>query len=251
MRVIEPVSIVNYTDIHCHILPSVDDGAQTIEESKQMIQLAYENGTRTIIATPHYGNHRARASKGAIIVSYMELQEWVKNNYPDMRLYLGQELFYSHQIEKGVQTGKAMTMAGSRYVLVEFDPDDSYSRIRQGLEAVQMAGYWPILAHAERYHHLMDHIEYIEDMIHFGVCIQINARSVTGQNGWKSKSDTKKLLKNQWVHFVASDGHDTRHRQPVLKKAMDKIARRYGKVYSKRLVTDNPHCILTDTWIES
>ena len=142
-----------------------------------------------------------------------------------------------------------MTMAGSRYVLVEFEPDDSYSRIRQGLEAVQMAGYWPILAHAERYHHLMEYIEHVQELIRMGVFIQVNARSVTGENGWKSKGHTRKLLKNEWVHFVASDGHDTKHRQPSIKQAIDKISKRYGKAYGRRLAIRNPEQILTDTYI--
>lgn len=240
---------MGYTDIHCHIVPSVDDGAQNMEQAKEMIRIAYENGTRKIIATPHYGNRRSKASKGTIVVAFMELREWAKTAYPQMRLYLGEELFYRHDLEESLQSGKALTLAGSRYVLIEFEPDDSYSRIRQGLAAVQMAGYWPILAHVERYHCLMERMEYVEELIRIGVLMQINARSVTGQNGWKSKGHIKKLLKNEWVHFVASDGHDLKHREPSIQKAMDKIERRYGKEYADRLSRKNPESILRKTFL--
>ena len=238
------------TDIHCHIIPGVDDGARSMKEAQKMVQIAYEEGTRRIIGTPHYGNRRAKASRGTILLKYMELKAWVKENYPDMEVYLGQELFYRHGIEQHVRGSKAMTMAGSRYVLVEFEPEEFYGRIRQGLEAVQMEGYWQILAHAERYRHLMEKPEHIQELIHMGVFIQVNARSVTGENGWKSKSYAKRLLKNEWVHFIASDGHDTIHRQPSIQKAMMRIARRYGSAYARRLTIINPGKIIKNIYID-
>lgn len=238
------------TDIHCHIIPGVDDGARSMKDAQEMVRIAYEDGTRRIIGTPHYGNRRAKASRGTILLKYMELKAWVQENYPDMEVYLGQELFYRHGIEQHVRDTKAMTIAGSRYVLVEFDPEESYGRIRQGLEAVQMEGYWPILAHVERYRHLMDKSEHVQELIHMGVFIQVNARSVTGENGWKSKSCAKRLLKKEWVHFIASDGHDTKYRQPSIQKAMMRIARRYGSAYARRVAITNPSKIIENIYID-
>ena len=192
------MSVINYTDIHCHIIPGVDDGAQSMEQAQEMIQIAYESGTRNIIATPHYGTHRAKASKGTIAVNFLELQMWMQVNYPDMKLYLGQELSYKHGTEDALKRGAAFTLAGSRYALVEFEPEEEYSRIRDGLQAIQMAGYWPILAHAERCNRLAANVDYIEELVHMGVYIQVNARSITGENGWQCKSCTKKLLKYEF-----------------------------------------------------
>lgn len=244
------MSVINYTDIHCHIIPGVDDGAQSMEQAQEMIQIAYESGTRNIIATPHYGTHRAKASKGTIAVNFLELQMWMQANYPDMKLYLGQELSYKHGTEDALKRGAAFTLAGSRYALVEFEPEEEYSRIRDGLQAIQMAGYWPILAHAERCNRLAANVDYIEELVHMGVYIQVNARSITGENGWQCKSCTKKLLKYEWIHFIASDGHDTKKRIPVIQKAYQHIARRYGKSYAERLVSENQNYILTDTFFE-
>ena len=184
------MSVINYTDIHCHIIPGVDDGAQSMEQAQEMIQIAYESGTRNIIATPHYGPHRAKASKGTIAVNFLELQMWMQANYPDMKLYLGQELSYKHGTEDALKRGAAFTLAGSRYALVEVEPEEEYSRIRDGLQAIQMAGYWPILAHAERCNRLAANVDYIEELVHMGVYIQVNARSITGENGWQCKSCT-------------------------------------------------------------
>ena len=181
---------------------------------------------------------------------FRELLRWTEDNYPEMELFLGQELTYSHGLEKQIDRGSAFTMAGSRYALVEFQPEDDYSRIRQGLQSVQLAGYWPILAHAERCQRLASHIEYVDELVHMGIYIQINARSVTGGNGWQCKSCAKKLLKQELVHFVASDGHDTKKRTPVLLKAMTYIAKRYGKKYALQLSVENPGKVISDIFID-
>ena len=244
------MSIKGFTDIHCHIIPTVDDGAQNMKEAQEMIRLAYAGDTRRIIATPHYGTSRAKSSGGIIVARFRELLRWTEDNYPEMELFLGQELTYSHGLEKQIDRGSAFTMAGSRYALVEFQPEDDYSRIRQGLQSVQLAGYWPILAHAERCQRLASHIEYVDELVHMGIYIQINARSVTGGNGWQCKSCAKKLLKQELVHFVASDGHDTKKRTPVLLKAMTYIAKRYGKKYALQLSVENPGKVISDIFID-
>lgn len=244
------MSIAGFTDIHCHIIPSVDDGAQTMEQAQNMIQIAYQEDTRQIIATPHYGTRRAKASGGAIIDQFRKLLRWTKDNYPDMELFLGQELSYHHGLEERLEKGSAFSMAGGHYALVEFQPSDDYSRIRQGLQAVQMAGYWPILAHAERCQRLASHVDYIEELVHMGIYIQINANSVTGENGWQCKSCTKKLLKRELVHFVASDGHDVKRRKPSIQRAVFKISERYGKNYAWELAVSNPQKVISDEFIE-
>ena len=243
------MGIIGFTDIHCHILPGVDDGAQTMEQAQEMIRIAHSEDTRRIIATPHYGTSRAKESGGVIVTRYRELKKWLENAYPDMELYLGQELSYGHGLENQLVRGTAFTLAGGHYAQVEFQPGHDYGRIRQGLQAVQMAGYWPILAHAERCNRLASNIDYIEELVHMGVYIQINAKSVTGENGWQCKSCTKKLLKQELVHFIASDGHDTKKRIPSVQKAVFQIAKRYGKPYALRLSVVNPGKVLTDTFI--
>lgn len=244
------MSILGFTDIHCHIIPAVDDGADSMEAAQEMIRIAYAGDTRKIIATPHYGTHRVKASKGIIAARFQELNRWVEMQYPDMKLYLGQELSYHHGLEQQIERGTAFTMAGSHYVLVEFQPEDDYSRIRQGLQAVQMAGYRPILAHVERCRRLASNIEYIEELVHMGIYMQMNARSITGGNGWQCKSCAKKLLKRGLVHFVASDGHDTGRRKPSVQKAANYIARRYGKDYAMELTVVNPEKMIKNEFID-
>lgn len=240
------VKNIGVTDIHCHIIPAVDDGAQSMKEAQEMIRLAYESGTKNIIATPHYGTGRVRVPSKTIVSNYRKLLAWTEENYPEMGLYLGRELSYRQDMGERLKSGAAWTLADSHYALVEFRPEDRFSRIRDGLQCVQMAGYWPILAHAERCECLVQNMEYIEELVNMGVYIQVNASSVLGGNGRQCKNCTKKLLKQEWIHFVASDGHDTKKRPPVVRKAIAYIAKHYGKRYAAKIAIMNPRKILQD-----
>ena len=239
-----------FTDVHCHVVPFVDDGADSIEVSQAMIHMAYKSGTRRIIATPHYGTRRAKASTGRIVRRFKMLEDWVESAYPDMEIYLGQELSYHSEIEEEIKKGRALTMADSQYALIEFRPGDQYSRIRQGLESIQISGYRPILAHAERCEVLAGNVDYIEELVHMGIYVQVNASSITGKNGRFIKGAVKKMLKRNLVHLVGSDGHDLQKRKPVLIDAVKDVKRRYGWDYAERIFISNPECIIYNQYIE-
>lgn len=240
------VKVIGVTDIHCHIIPAVDDGAQSMKEAQEMVRLAYVSGTKNIIATPHYGTGRVKASTKDVVANYQKLKRWVEEVYPEMGFYLGRELSYRQGLDGQLKSGKAFTLANSHYALVEFRPEDEFSRIRDGLQAVQMAGYWPILAHAERCECLVRRAEYIEELVYMGVCIQVNAKSILGENGRNCKNCVKKLLKQELVHFVASDAHDTKKRPPTVQKAITYVAKHYGKRYAAQIAIMNPRRILRD-----
>lgn len=239
-----------FTDIHCHVVPFVDDGADAMETSQAMIGMAYKSGTRRIIATPHYGTARAKASTGRMVRRFKMLEDWVESAYPDMEIYLGQELSYHSEIEEEIKKGRALTMADSQYALIEFRPGDQYSRIRQGLESIQISGYRPILAHAERCEVLAGNVDYIEELVHMGIYVQVNASSITGKNGRFIKGAVKKMLKRNLVHLVGSDGHDLQKRKPVLIDAVKDVKRRYGWDYAERIFISNPECIIYNQYIE-
>ena len=239
-----------FTDIHCHVVPFVDDGADAMETSQTMIGMAYKSGTRRIIATPHYGTARAKASTGRMVRRFKMLEDWVESAYPDMEIYLGQELSYHSEIEEEIKKGRALTMADSQYALIEFRPGDQYSRIRQGLESIQISGYRPILAHAERCEVLAGNVDYIEELVHMGIYVQVNASSITGKNGRFIKGAVKKMLKRNLVHLVGSDGHDLQKRKPVLIDAVKDVKRRYGWDYAERIFISNPECIIYNQYIE-
>lgn len=238
-----------YTDIHSHIIPGVDDGAADFKEAERMLLLAYKKGTRNMILTPHYGRSFVKVSGEVIEERFQKLKQWANAHCPDMQLYLGREVAYTSQTRQRLEEGRILTLCDSHYVLLEFRPEDPFSKIREGVTSLQAAGYWVILAHAERCQCIAENIFRAEELAHMGICIQINGDSIFGKNGISSQRFVRQLLKRRLVHFVASDGHDGKVRRPVLHKAERYIRRHYGKEYSEKLTITNQEYIFRDVFL--
>lgn len=213
----------NYTDIHSHLIPGVDDGAADMAESLKMAKMAYKEGVRRIIATPHYGIFNPDYDSDKAKEKFDKMKAEIVSKYSDMEVFMGNELYYSPGVIKDLKDGKAMTMAGTDYILVEFWSGESYNRIYDGLKAAVVEGYRPILAHTERYEHLYKDIESVRRLIDMGVYTQINTRCFLISRFDKRASWCRKLLKNGCIHFVASDSHDTGARKPVFRSAVEKM----------------------------
>ena len=236
----------NFIDIHSHILPGVDDGSNSYETSMRMLKCAADDGISKIILTPHNkpGHRNVRYSKMASKIE--ELRAMLSEENIDIELYIGNELYYRSGLLEAMKNDMAGTLAGSRYALVEFNPLESYDYIRNGIYSMLMGGYSPILAHAERYRNICTKKYGIDDLIEMGCYIQVNAGSVTGKFGSKTKRFVKNALKQQQVHFIATDAHDLDKRVPVLSDCADYIGKKYGKDYRKKLFYDNPRDVIDD-----
>ena len=236
----------NFIDIHSHILPGVDDGSNSYEMSMRMLKCAANDGISKIILTPHNkpGHRHVHFSKIASKVE--ELREMMSEENVDIELYIGNELYYRSGLLEEIKNNMTGTMAGSRYVLVEFNPLESYDYIRNGIYSLLMEGYYPILAHVERYRNVCAQKYGIDDLIDMGCYIQVNAGSVMGKFGAKTKRFVKKALKQQQVHFIATDAHDMDKRAPYLSGCADYIGKKYGKDYRKKLFYENPQYVISD-----
>ena len=137
-----------WVDIHTHILPGVDDGAGDWEETITLLKMAYEQGTRHLIATPHFSR---RQEVGRLKELCRRLEREAGSISSDYHVSLGQEIMYFESILEYLGEGKALTLAGSRYVLVEFAPGDSFGRISRAVRQLVQASYFPVIAHVERY----------------------------------------------------------------------------------------------------
>ena len=191
-----------YIDMHCHILPEVDDGAESIEETVQMLQIAYQEGIRCIIATPHHHPKRGKESPKVLRKKLRLVRREAEKIDKKFRVYLGTEVFFGQDIPEKLKAGTVLSMNKRACVLLEFSPMDSFSDIQQGIQTVQMAGYEVILAHAERYMCLLDKPSGIEYLWKMGTLIQINSSSITGGSGRKVKKFVRQLLAQQMVHCV-------------------------------------------------
>lgn len=228
-----------FIDIHAHILPGVDDGAADMAETLEMIGTAYEQGVRAIIATPHYGAMNPDYDREKVAEAYRATCAEVKKRWPDMLLMPGNEMFYGTMAMEGMQHGKASTMAGSDYVLMEFYPDVTYNEIERAVRNMVHAGFRPILAHVERYMELEKELDLIEELIRQGVYIQVNGRSFMRKRFDRVGKWVRTLLKNEMIHFVASDCHNNSGRAPNMAEVADRLLTMADESYVRDLVWNN------------
>lgn len=234
----------NLIDIHSHILPGIDDGAEKIEITKEMISIAYKEGIRTMIVTPHYNARRFLNTKDIILKKIEELQPWLTDNYPDFLIYPGCELYYSHTAVEKLMCGEIQTIADSEYILVEFPVSVTAAALKSGLQDILYKGYTPILAHVERYQAIFRNLDCLRSLKQMGICIQVNAGTLTGESGFFVKMYVKKLLDNNIIDFIASDAHSTGRRSPRLKKCVAYIEKKFGQEAANQLFLTNPQKLL-------
>lgn len=226
-------------DMHCHILPGVDDGACDENEMKEMLSIACKEGIRCIIATPHYHPRRGKAVPEELRRQLKLVRQAAKSIDEKLRIYLGTEVYYGQDIPDLLKEGRILTMNRREYVLVEFSPADSPSHIKQGIQQLQMRGYKVILAHVERYTCILEDVEIVEHLVDMGVLLQVNAGSIVGDGGRKAKKFVKQLLEEELVFCVGTDAHGAKHRAPRMQKAAHYVAKKYGEEYARRIFFSN------------
>lgn len=233
-----------FMDMHCHCLPGIDDGARNMDESLQMLKQAYADGIRGVIATPHYHHRRGHAPKEVILEKVKEVQEAIRESCPGMQLYEGNELYYSNSLAEAIAEEKVCTMAGSRYVLIEFSPETDYAEMRNALRNIQTQGVWPILAHIERYFCLVKKPALAAELADMGIYLQVNAGGVLGHYGRKEKRLIKKMFATGNISFVATDAHDTERRKQELSEAAAYVEKKFGRATMRTCFYDNPQAII-------
>ncbi len=236
-------------DLHTHILPGVDDGSESMEQTVHMLQIAYEEGIRTIIATPHYeaGAKNLAPEQLKQICSQVQDEAWKIDR--DMKILLGNELYYSESILEAIQSGAALTLAGSRYILVEFSPKEAYNNIFRGLTRLTGAGYLPIVAHIERYRCLYKKEDAILELHNLGCYLQMNCKSLLGGILDTEAMYHRKLIQQGLIHFLGSDCHDDQVRLPCMMKAKKQLQKRCDEGILNKLFYENPLKVLENTYI--
>lgn len=231
-------------DIHSHILYGVDDGAKTISESEALFRVAASQGIHAMIVTPHYRVGMFPYEKEKI-EAHFEKCKAVAQSY-DISLFLGCEYHADTQMAENLQSNRVHTLADGEYVLTEFKTATGYSFMRTTVQEVFLAGYVPIIAHAERYLELhgTDKLGALREM---GARIQVNADSILGYDGWELKRVTKKYLKQGLVDLVASDAHNMTKRPIRLGECYAYVAKKYGEDTAHRLFVKNPRRVLDCT----
>ncbi len=233
-------------DMHNHILYGVDDGAKTIQDSLDLIKVAYDDGIRGLVLTPHYHPKRGMAHYAEVVENFNNLFDVVEKEFPEMQIFLGREVYYRSDVLEIEGSMDKYLMSGTSCMLVEFSTTVEESYIKNAVSNLLFAGYQPIVAHVERYACAVKNKKLVDELKSIGAYIQINADSVLGKTGFAVKQAVKYFLKNGLVDFVSSDAHDIKTRRPELSECYAYVAKKYGEDYAIRIFRDNAIAMLND-----
>jgi protein-tyrosine phosphatase len=228
-------------DIHCHILPGLDDGSPDLEESVAMVRLAAEAGTTDLVASPHSDLQFAFDP----LLAESKIAELSEASGGVLRIHYGCDFHLHYEnVQKALAEPSRYAVNHKRYLLVELSELLILKTTDEILERMHSAGMIPIITHPERNSVLQYHIAKLENWVGDGCCLQITAQSLFGRFGRKARAFSVELLKRGLVHFVASDGHDCRNRPPRLDEAFEWVRKRFGAQTAERLFISNPGAVL-------
>lgn len=233
-------------DIHCHIIPGVDDGSKDLNNSIRMAKEASKLGYTRIFATPHYISYDLETSKEDLEKRLLILNKVIKDNNIDIELYSGNEVYISEDIVKQIENEKIYTLGNSKYILIELPMFGKLNNIEAIIDELIYKGYVPIIAHPERYEFVSKDQQELIDLMNIGVLFQINIGSIVGVYGKEAQKRVVKLLKNNMVHFIATDSHNSKTIYSIHEKANKKIKKIITKEKYEEIMYLNPMKIKKD-----
>lgn len=231
-------------DLHCHLLPGIDDGASDLETSLQMARMAVEDGIRITACTPHITPPVYANTAAEIINRTRMLQSELDRHGIDLKLVSGADIHVRVDLIDLVQQSPSPCLQGTRYFL--FEPPHAVLPPNLDLlaKSVIRAGFIPILTHPERLTWIEQRYDVVCALDELGVAVQLTAGSITGTFGKRARYWSERMLDEGRVDIVATDAHGIRGRPPVLSAARDEIARRLGEDAARAMTTLNPAHIL-------
>ncbi|RFU62727.1 tyrosine-protein phosphatase [Bacillus sp. V59.32b] len=231
-------------DIHCHILPDIDDGAQTLRESMEMAKLAVQEGITSIIATPHHKNGNYENTKRVILQKVEELNTILNMAAIPLQILPGQEPRIYGELLEDYNKGEIITLNDSgKHLFIELPSGHVPRYTEQLLYDIQMNGLTPIIVHPERNAELMQNPDMLYEFVKKGALTQLTASSVAGYFGKSVKKFSLQLIEANLAHFIASDAHNVSNRGFKLTEALDEIEKNYG-VDMVYLFTENAELLV-------
>jgi protein-tyrosine phosphatase len=229
-------------DLHCHLLPGVDDGPDNWEATLEMCNIARNDGVEEIVVTPH-ANHQYPYSRERHETSLEEL----RSKFTGIQFVMGCDFHCSYEnVQDAIAHPRRYTIGNTRYLLLEFNEFATSRQMTDTMAVLSGAGFRCIITHPERMALASNHDDLASALVNAGGLIQITANSLTGFWGPRIEKVSERLLKAGLVSIIASDGHETKRRLPVLSHAWRIAARMVGEDYANEVVADNPRAILSD-----
>lgn len=260
-----------FVDIHAHIIPEIDDGSASMDRSVEMIRLAYEEGVRVLFATPHFGIRNPGYDREKAERNFKELQKRTGEEFPDMELRYGAELYCGPGMLSGLADGSAGQMSESGHAMLEFSGRADFEEIFHGCRTLIREGYQPILAHAERYRNAFRKSSEVAELCAQGVLMQMNTASVLKQEelfdampelkasydeaSFLERGLMRKSAREQWkfccrliteglVTFMGTDCHDMAGRRPVVLRPYRAVTELVGEPAAEELFRLNAARVL-------
>ncbi len=236
-------AIAGMIDLHHHLLPGLDDGSPDLETSLAMARIAVQEGITRVVATPH-ANYIYPFDPDRIRAGLEQLRAALAAASIPLLVAPGCDFHLSFEnIQDAIAHPAKYTVNGGDYLLIEL-PDFGLSpHLDEAFYELGLAGMRLILTHPERNLTLQRDSSRLADWMRIGMLTQVTAGSVTGEMGRSAQRMAHRLLADRWVHFLATDAHNTRSRPPCMRQAYELVARKYGRAYADRLCILNPEAV--------
>ena len=232
-------------DMHCHILPGVDDGPETMEETMAVLREAQRQGIGAMIVTPHFHPGRYMVTAGRVMEVLRRVRLRMAEEGLNIRLIPGQECYYFSGLIDELEAGNVLTMAGTRIVLVEFETETQFSTISHAVRELCDSGYRPIVAHFERYRCLYQRKDRLEGLRNSGALLQLNFDRLVDRGNILHPNGWRKLLKEGYVDFLGSDTHGMKLRPLHVGQAVEWLNKGVQPELRKRILNDNIRMLQT------
>lgn len=229
-------------DIHAHLLPQIDDGPGSWEESLEMARQAFEDGTAELVVTHHILSNRDFSLEPEILDKFAEMKNQLRAARIGLKLHLGSEIFYQHDLD--LSSRIATLNNTGRYFLVEFPMQGIPRGVGEKFFEMALDGKVPIIAHPERNVGFLRNPNRAFDFVQRGALLQMNAGSLTGRYGDGVKGLATALMNSRLIHFVGSDGHNTGHRSMHMGETYRIVRDMWGEQIAREIFLENPRAML-------
>jgi protein-tyrosine phosphatase len=237
-------------DTHLHILPGVDDGPETIQESLTLAQALVQEGIHAAIATPHYNDEFPQRSAAEIRERVYYLQQELNRHGIPLLLFAGHEALIKAGLVEDIQVGRLATLNGSSYLLLELWNSMWLPETERVIFELRAHGIIPIIAHPERYRAIQQDPSRLTALLRQGALAQLTASSLTGLQGKTTRRCAETLLKQGLIHLIASDAHGLRRRPPGVIHGLKRASELVGQVRVDQLIEAQPAAILSNQYIK-
>lgn len=240
-----------FIDLHTHILPGIDDGAQTMAAALDMAKVAWQDGITNVVATPHMRG-ASPYTKADLITRVDALNRELAQDGIGIAVLPGAEYAFEPDLPQRLAAGKLLTINDKGcHLLIEFPSLLIAETTEQILYQIQLQGVTPVIAHPERNYTFSKYPQLLEGLIRRGMLAQVTSASLTGWFGSEVKKNAGRFIQKGLIQVMASDGHTTVGRAPLLSTAYNEVSRQWGERYAGCLVCENPRRIIAGCSVET